>query len=148
MSAWRTSESRSEPTSEPPPDSAAINPLDVLRLLRSAGTAILAQLALHGQLARVEWAEEKNRLLKMLVVAVLGFAGLLCVMLLLAALVLALSWDTQYRVPAVMALIAVFGLGTGIAWHRFQALSAQSSQSFAATREELAADLALLKSKL
>jgi uncharacterized membrane protein YqjE len=97
----------------------------------------------HGSNGRRE-----NRLMKMLVLAVLGFASLLCVMLFLGVLVLAYSWDTAYRIPAVMALIIVFGLVTGIAWRRFQALSAQSSQAFAATRDELAADLALLKSKL
>ena len=69
----------SEPASQPTPDSAAINPLDVIRILRSAGGSLFTQVALYGQLARVEWAEEKNRLLKMLVVALLGFASLLCV---------------------------------------------------------------------
>jgi len=117
-------------------------------MLRSAGKPLFAQAALHGQLARVEWTEEKTRLIKMLVLVLLGFVGLLCVLLFLGVLVLAYSWDTAYRIPAVMALIVVFGLVTGIAWRRFQALSAQSSQAFAATREELAADLALLKSKL
>lgn len=144
----RTSESRSQPAFPPAPDSTEINPLDAIRMLRSAGKPLFAQAALHGQLARVEWAEEKTRLIKMLVLVLLGFVGLLCVLLFLGVLVLAYSWDTAYRIPAVMALIVVFGLVTGIAWRRFQALSAQSSQAFAATREELAADLALLKSKL
>jgi len=145
---WRASASQSQPASQPAPDSTEINPLDAIRILRSAGKPLFAQAALYGQLARVEWAEEKNRLMKMLVIALLGFASLLCVMLFLGALLLAYSWETEYRIPAVMALIAVFGLAAGIAWRRLQALSAQSSQAFAATREELAADLALLKSKL
>ncbi len=129
-------------------DSPAINPLDVVRMLRSAGAALFSQAALHGQLARVEWAEEKDRLLKLLLVGLLGFAGLLCVMLFAGALVLAFSWDTAYRIPAAIALIVAYGLGTGFAWSRLQLLSAQGSQAFAATREELAADLSLLKSKL
>jgi len=130
------------------PESPAINPLDAIRMLRSSGAALFAHAALHGQLARVEWAEEKNRLLAMLAAGLLGFASLLCVMLIGAALVLAFSWDTVYRVPAAVALIAVYALGLGFAWHRFRALSARSGQAFAATREEFAADLALLKSKL
>ncbi len=129
------------------PSATTINPLEVIRILRSAGGALLAQANLHGQLARVEWAEEKNRLLKMHLVTLLGFACLLCVMLFTGALVLAFSWETAYRIPAVAALIALYGLGVGIAWRRFQALSALSSQSFAATREEFAADMALLKSR-
>jgi hypothetical protein len=35
-----------------------------------------------------------------------------------------------------------------IAWRKLHALSEQSAQAFAATREELAADIALFKSKL
>lgn len=130
------------------PDATAINPLDVVRLLRSAGAALFTQASLHGQLARVEWAEEKNRLLHMLVTGLLAFAGLLCVMLLVGALVLAFSWNSGYRIPAAIGLVVAYGLATGFAWSRFRALSARGSQSFAATREELAADLALLRSKI
>ena len=130
------------------PDSTAINALSAIRTLRSAGGALFDQVALHGQLAQVEWGEEKNRLLKMLVGAMLGFACLLCVMLSLGALALALCWETVYRIPALAVLVALYGLGTGFAWRRFAALSALGGQSFAATRVELAADLALLRSKL
>lgn len=63
-------------------DSTTINALGAIRILRSAGGALFDQVALHGQLARLEWDEEKNRLLKMLAGAVLGLACLLCVMLL------------------------------------------------------------------
>ncbi len=130
------------------PESAAFNPLDVVRLLRAAGGALVKQAALHGELARVEWGEEKARLFKMLGVGLLGFASLMCVMLAIGALVLAFSWDTTLRVPAAIAIVAAYLLGTGIAWSRLRALSAMSTQAFAATREELAADLALFKSKL
>ena len=130
------------------PDSTAINALGAIRTLRSAGAALFDQLALHGQLAQVEWGEEKNRLLKMLVGAILGLACFLCVMLSVGALVLALCWGTVYRIPAAAVLVALYALGTGFAWRSFVALSALSGQSFAATRAELAADLALLRSKL
>jgi uncharacterized membrane protein YqjE len=129
-------------------DSTAINALGAIRILRSAGGALFDQIALHGQLAQVEWDEEKNRLLKMLAGAVLGLACLLSVMLTVGALVLALCWETLYRVPAATALVGVYALGTGLAWRRFSTLSALSGQTFAATRVELAADLALLRSKL
>ena len=130
------------------PDSTAINAMRAIRTLRSAGGALFDQVALHGQLAQVEWGEEKNRLLKMLVGAVLGFAGLLCVILSLGALALALWWETVYRIPVAAVLVALYGLATGFAWRRLVALSALSGQSFAATRVELAADVALLRSKL
>jgi uncharacterized membrane protein YqjE len=130
------------------PDSTAINALGAIRTLRSAGGALIDQVALHGQLAQVEWGEEKNRLLRMLAGAALGFACLLCVMLSLGVLALALCWETVYRIPSAAVLVALYGLGIGFAWRRFAALSALGGQSFAATRIELAADLALLRSKL
>ncbi|MWV17377.1 hypothetical protein F3I16_15140 [Pseudomonas sp. L-22-4S-12] len=122
--------------------------LALLRLLRSAGRALFAQAALHGQLARVEWAEEKHRLLQMLLTSLLGFACLLGVLLLGNALVLALSWATPYRIPALLGLLTVHGLGGLLAWRRLQALAARSCQGFAATRAELAADIDLLKRSL
>ena len=130
------------------PDSTAINALSAIRTLRSAGGALFDQVGLHGQLAQVEWGEEKNRLLRMLAGAALGFACLLCVMLSLGVLALALCWETVYRIPSAAVLVALYGLGIGFAWRRFAALSALGGQSFAATRVELAADLALLRSKL
>jgi len=132
----------------PAPDSIGIGPLDAIHLLRSSGKALFAQIVLHGQLIQVEWAEEKSRLLKMLIVALLGFAGVLCVMLFVGVAALTLSWETAYRIPTAVALVVVYASGAAIAWRRLQALSALSDQAFAATREELAADLALLKSKL
>lgn len=134
--------------SAPRTDSNGFNPLDAIRLLRSAGGALFAQATLHGQLARVEWAEEKTRLMNMAVAALAGFAFLLCFLLFAGGLVIALSWDTQYRVAAVSVLAVIYALAAFIAWRRFQALSALSDQAFAATREEIAADIALIKSKL
>jgi uncharacterized membrane protein YqjE len=126
----------------------SLSPLDVIRVLRASGSILIAQAALHGQLARVDWVEEKRRLTKMIVVTVLGCACMLCAMLLIAVLVLALSWDTVYRVPCVVALIAAYVLSGELARRRIQALSALGASSFAATRAEFAADIALIKSRL
>jgi uncharacterized membrane protein YqjE len=123
-------------------------PFRVIRILLSAGGPLLAQADLHGQLARVEWEELKSRLLKMVVLALLCYTGIVCVMLLVGALVLAFGWDTEYRIPIALALVAIYALATALAWRWFRALSAQSSQAFAATRDELAADLAVLRSNL
>lgn len=144
----RASTSSFPPKDSAPSESTLLNVLDIIRLLRSAGGTLFAQTALYAELARVEWEEEKNRLLKMLLVILLGLACLLCAMLFVGTLVLALSWETVYRIPVLIALIVVYGGGTGLAWRRFQILSMQSTQSFAATREEIAADISLLRSKL
>ena len=129
-------------------ESASVNPLDAIRLLRSAGKTLFTQAALHAQLARVEWEEEKGRLLKMLLVLLLGFAGTLCVLVFVGVLVLAFSWETAYRIPASIGLILAYTIGVAVAWRRLQALSAQSGHAFAATREELAVDVAMIRSKL
>jgi len=129
-------------------DSSSINPLEAIRVLRSAGGALLDQAILHGELARVEWAQEKERLLQMLANALAGYMCLFCTLLFVGALLLAFCWETVYRVPAASALTALYALGTVVSWRRFRALSALSGQSFAATRAELAADMALLRSRL
>ncbi|MGH8106145.1 MAG: phage holin family protein [Arenimonas sp.] len=126
----------------------SIDPLNAIRLLRSAGSALCEQAGLYGQLARVEWAEEKKRLLKMLAATLAGMIFLLCTLLFVGVLVLALSWDTAYRIHAVVVMLAVYGIGIAIAWQKLKALSALGEKSFAATREEFAADMALIKSKL
>ncbi len=137
-----------KPSPAPDTDAAGINPLDALRILRSAGGALLAQAMLHGQLARVEWEEEKHRLLKMLGVALLGFACLLSVLLFGGILALAASWDTAYRTHAMLGVIALYGFSMVAAWRHFRALAALGAHSFVALREELAADIALLKKGL
>lgn len=142
------------PEQSPAPDvgagaaHAAINPLELIAALRSAGKPLFAQLALHGQLVRIELAEERSRLLQMVVAALLCFIALLCAMILAGVVALAFAWDTPYRIPAAIAVVGVFVLVTGLALWRLRVLVARGRQSFAATREEIAADLALLRSRM
>ena len=133
---------------QPPFDFSTINPLAVLRLVRSAGGAFIAQAALHGQLASIEFAEEKNRILKMTMVTLLGFSSLICLMLFIGISALALSWETVYRIPTIVLMIVLYVMGISLSWNRFQGLADLGGQAFAATREEMAADIALIKSKL
>lgn len=130
------------------PESAGINPLDVIRVLRSAGSALLKQAGLHGQLVRVEWEVEKDRIVGMAVAALIAFASLMCTLLMAGALALVISWDTPYRIPVAIAVLVVYAACLWLAWRRFKTLSAQSRNSFAATREELAADLSLIRERL
>ena len=124
---------------------AALNPLEALRMLQAAGGALFAQTLLHAELAGVEWQEEKNRLLRMLAIALLGFACLLCTLIFAGGLALATTWETAYRVPTAAALVVLFCCCTVTAWRGFQAQAALGKQSFAASREELAADTAVLR---
>ena len=119
--------------------------LDSARMLHAAGGALFAQALLHAELAGVEWQEEKNRLLRMLAIALLGFACLLCTLLYAGGLALATAWETAYRVPVLVALVILFGACAVAAWRGFRAQAALGSQSFAASRRELAADTAVLR---
>lgn len=120
----------------------------LLRVARVAGGALLTQTGLHAELLRVEWQETRVRLLRMLTAGLLGFACLLCLMLALGALLLALCWATPWRFPALAALIVLYGSGAVLAWRRFHVQFALNAEGFAATRAELSADLALLRSQL
>lgn len=134
-----------------PPVTAELSsttPLDVVRLLRSAGGALLVQALLHGQLARIEWQEEKQRLLKMLAITLLGFACLLCVLLFTGGLMLAAAWETAARLPVLAGLVLLYAAATALAWRHFARLAALGDQAFAGLRAELAADAALLRSNL
>lgn len=137
-----------EPDSGPAADTPPISPFAVLRALFLAGDSLLTQAALHGQLVRIEWTEQKKRLLQMLACILIGFVGLLCLLLFAGALALAFSWNTEYRIPVALTMVVVYGLVATLAWFRFRALSARSSQAFEATRDELAADLELLRSRM
>ncbi len=136
----------------PPPDSAnaafVVHSLALLRVLRTSGSALLTQAGMHAELLRVEWAQEQQRLWAMWLTSLLGFACLLVTLVLLAVVVLLLSWQTPWRLPAVCGLLTLFSLGIALAgWHLRQ-LARRGGAAFAASRGELNADLALLKSKL
>jgi uncharacterized membrane protein YqjE len=138
-------------TARSTPEGAASITAEVLtaaRILRTAGGELCTQAALHGELARIEWAAEKQRLLRRLSLLAVGFALGACALLALGALALVLAWETPWRVTVAAALPLVYlGLAALAAW-RLQVDAANSGPAFAATRQELAADLALLRSRL
>lgn len=129
-------------------DSLFIEVLEFIRLLRSAGSNISSQASLHGQLILIEIKEEKNRLVQMIIMMLLSFVVGICTLIFIGILVVALSWDTPYRIHSIVALIGACGLGIGLIIYRIKVLVARSNQAFIATRRELSADLALLRSHL
>lgn len=131
-------------------DAAAeeMDAMDVLRILRKAGGSLLVHSTLHGQLIRLEWAQEKDRLQKMLMLTLLGFSCLICALLALGALALLLSWATPYRIYVLIGMLAVYCSATVACWWHFERLSAESANTFAATRAEIEADLTILRNSL
>ena len=124
------------------------NPLGALRLLRSAGGALFAQAALHSQLARVEWAEEKIRLTRIAIAAIAALVSTICLLLLGSFVVLALSWNTPFQIHVIVGVLVVYVVAILLSIRALMQQIALGALSFAATREEIAADLALLKAKL
>lgn len=128
-------------------EAPSVDILSLLRILRSASHAIFAQANLHRQLAGVEWQEEKKRLSQLFLTYLIGFACFICLIFFAGFLVLALSWDTQYRAISILILCSLYGLGVYFAWRRICKLAKSPEAFFPHTREELAADFSLIKSK-
>ncbi len=125
-----------------------MNPGQSRTAVGSTTSALLAQGALYGQLAWAELTVEKDRLLQMLLLLLVGFSLLTSLLVAVTIWVLLVSWDTEYRTLVLVGsgLVHV-ALLTGISW-RFLVLTRQSHQAFCDTREELATDFALLRSRL
>ncbi|WP_052830340.1 phage holin family protein [Gynuella sunshinyii] len=129
-------------------EALSINILNILRLFRSSSQAILAQANLHQRLIKLEWEEEKKRLSRLFIIYLFGFACLICLIFFLGFLVVALSWDTQYRTESILILCCMYGLGVYFSWKIFSRLVKAPEGFFSNTREELAADFSMIKSKL
>lgn len=120
----------------------------LIRQLRTVISTLYAQGGLYRQLMLMEWSEEKNRLWKLLIVMVLGLCFVFSSLILIGALVLILTWETQYRHLAVISLLVTYTTGAVVCCYRVKILVARSMLAFADTRKEIAADIALIKSKL
>jgi uncharacterized membrane protein YqjE len=130
------------------PEAVDISPMDALRRLRSVSGDLAAQLGLHGQLAKVEWADEKLRLGRLLKAALLGVAFLVSTCIFGGVLLLTLGWRGGFLIPAAIVLVVLYAGGTLLAWLKVRALLALSVHSFAASRAEFAADIAMIRSRL
>jgi uncharacterized membrane protein YqjE len=129
-------------------ESTAAIALEAIRVVRAVGGDALEHAVLLGSLLQLEWEQELKRLKGLLIAAVIGGVSLFVLVLFAVGLVLAVSWDTPYRVLAVLGLAALFAAGSWAAFRRVSTLSEQGKASFAATREQYAKDLALLKEHL
>ena len=125
-----------------------MNPNPLNQLFRSAASAVLAQAVLHTELLKVEWAEEKYRLTRMLVALLAGTVCLFMSLLSISAMALIYSWGTQYQNPVLLGLTFFYCTLTLVACYRFCALAALGKHAFADTRAELDADVALIRHKL
>jgi uncharacterized membrane protein YqjE len=113
----------------------------------TAGSALLAHAALHGQLAWVELQREKNRLLQMSLVLLAGFSLLTSLLVAVTTALLLATWNTPYSASVMAATGFLYGAGMVLLWLRFSMLAAKGDQAFCGTREELAEDMTQLRSR-
>lgn len=122
--------------------------LELIRRLRASAAIVLMQMELHGRLACVEWQKEKNRLQQLIVFGTLGLIFSFCCALSIGLVILAAAWPTEYRWWAVAGVIGFYLLGVIVCYLRCKHYAALGKNSFKATREEIAADIALIRSQL
>jgi uncharacterized membrane protein YqjE len=128
--------------------SSEFSPLGAIALLRSAGSALAAQASLHAQLAKVEWAEEKLRITQIAIAGLVGFMSVQCLLMSVGLIALMLSWRTPYEIPVMVTVSLGYLILCALAVYVLRRLGASSATSFAATRQEIAADLAMLRATL
>lgn len=119
-----------------------------VRLMRSSFAAFSAQAALHGQLARLEWAIEKARWARIAVAGLLAFASALCLLLVIGAIALLWAWQTPYRAGVCVAVVLGYAVLLMLCLRSLQSSIRAGAESFSATRVEIAADIAMLKASL
>ena len=99
-------------------------------------------------LARPEWQDQKQRLLKLLVLTIL-VAGLTVVALIMFSLaVLVHFWDSPQRAVVAWIVAGVWLAGWGAALASLIAVAQRARNGFALTRRELAQDWRDIKERL
>lgn len=120
----------------------------MMQLFSSASDALFAQANLHRELAIIEWEEEKERLSHMLTAFLIGFSCFICLLFFLGILTITLFWSTDYQWVSILTLSALYGLVTYFSWKRFMVEAKRPGRFFTTTREEIAADLSMIKNNL
>lgn len=104
---------------------------------------------LHTRLAlfSTEFAEEKLRLTTLLYSALTALFFFFMTLILALLFVIAVYWDTPYRLHAIGGLTALFLIGAGIAWSRVRAQLQSRPRLFEASLAELYKDRQQLDSQ-
>src|SRR3954469_8916991 len=121
-----------------PPESAALQPHAALL---SLGRTLLGTVRTHADLLALELTQEQHRLAQLALYGGLALLSLALCLELLVVGVVAWSWDTAYRWPAVVGITLLFAAGAGacglVAARRLRA----APRPFEATLAALADDL-------
>lgn len=100
------------------------------------------------ELLSIEWAEEKQRLRRLVLLSVAAAALTVVLFIVLSAAVMVQFWDTPWRLGAAWGVAAVWALAWAWAISALVRVARQGQQAFALTRRELSRDWADLKEGL
>lgn len=137
---------KGESSSEKGDDSTSM--MDMLRALSSIKNTVEAQAGLYSQLLQLEWEEQKRRYTRIMCLLAIAFFCLGCFFIFAGVFFLVLIWDHELRNWFIAAMLVVYALIALIAILRMRSLQASWGRPFAAVRDELKADLDIIKSRL
>lgn len=115
----------------------------VMDALRAFGATLHEMAQVRGTLLAVELREEIERRKSMVILVVVGIALAHMALLLLSLLVTVAFWDT-HRIGAIAAMASLYLGGGALCFARLRRALIASPAPFAASRRELAEDLAQL----
>jgi uncharacterized membrane protein YqjE len=116
----------------------------VLGALAQLGASALAMLRTRIELASVEFAEAREHIKDMVLLAAIGTVLGLFALLFASLFVVAYFWDS-YRLAAVGGVTLFYIAITGLVFARLKKISRDAPPPFAATLEELEHDAAALR---
>lgn len=126
----------------------AIELLDAVRIVRTAGGLAIEHAASTAELARLEWAQESDNLRKFVLGLQLLTVLVGLTLLYSGGLVLTIAWDTPYRLHVMFLLPLLFAMASCLTWRFLGRLSQQREARFAAFSSELGKTVHLLRSHL
>ena len=134
------------------PDTSGLNTASgtegFLTHIRQLGASLIGHVAMRVELLSIEVQEEKARVVKLAMSAAVVSALLIVSLVMAAILILAIYWDTPYRVTAAMWLFGGFGVLTVGGGFYLSSQLQQSSTLFATSASELRRDAETLTSNV
>ena len=125
---------------EPDTASTRAAPTDLFDSAKHLLGSIVAHLHTRLALFATEFAEEKLRLWRLLYNFLVAMFLLFTTLMLVLLFVVAVYWDTPYRLHAIGGLALLLLIGTGIAWRRVCAQFQSGPRLFEASLGELYKD--------
>lgn len=113
---------------------------DVLETVRRLGHGLVDTAQNRLRLLQAELADELDRFGALLARQILVALSALLTIQFLALLVLAVSWDTAWRIPAMVVLTLLAVVATALSYRAYLKRTQRATPIFAASLEALAAD--------